>query len=163
MTWLRRGHDAPERVPVDPEVDPTDSPDALRRELFSLNRFINQNSGRLPGAAVVRARQLTDTLREIVETSQVRPLDIYAVVSVKGTLNDYLPTTLRRFLALDPELHDTADRSGRTPVQSLLEQLDALQNSADLVLEAAQNQDVDALLSQGNFLRTKFAGSDLDL
>ncbi len=38
-----------------------------------------------------------------------------------------------------------------------------LQLSADAVLDAARNQDVDALMSQGTFLRTKFSGSDLDL
>ena len=44
-----------------------------------------------------------------------------------------------------------------------MEQLDSLQPSADAVLVAAREQDVDALVSQGNFLRTKFTGSDLDL
>jgi len=31
------------------------------------------------------------------------------------------------------------------------------------VLAAAQARDVDDLVTQGNFLRTKFSGSDLDL
>ncbi|MGI8665799.1 MAG: hypothetical protein ACR2N4_07195 [Jatrophihabitans sp.] len=164
MTWFRRGHDnVPGRRPAEPEPDLSDTPDELRRTLFQLVRFINQNSGRLPGPAVVGARRLTDTMREIIDTSEVRPLDVYAVVSVKATLHDYLPTTLRSYLALDEELLQLPRQSGRTPVQSLLEQIEALQTSADAVLVAAQNQDVDALLSQGNFLRTKFAGSDLDL
>ena len=36
---------------------------------------------------------------EVVDTSEIRPLDIYAVISVRGVLTDYLPTTLRTFLA----------------------------------------------------------------
>jgi hypothetical protein len=44
-----------------------------------------------------------------------------------------------------------------------MEQLESLQLSADAVLVAAKAQDIDALVSQGNFLRTKFSGSDLDL
>jgi hypothetical protein len=44
-----------------------------------------------------------------------------------------------------------------------MEQLDALETSALGVLQAAQQQDVDALMTQGNFLRTKFSRSDLDL
>ena len=128
-----------------------------------MNRFVNQNSGHLPGRAVVAARRLTDTLREIIDTSQVRTLDVYAVVSVKATLTDYLPTTLRSYLALDPDVRGVAAKSGRTPAELLMEQLDSLQLAADAVLVAAREQDVDALLSQGNFLRTKFSGSDLDL
>jgi hypothetical protein len=44
-----------------------------------------------------------------------------------------------------------------------MEQLEALETSALAVLEATQQQDVDALMTQGAFLRTKFSGSDLDL
>lgn len=132
-------------------------------ELWNLIRFINANSGKLPPAVVVAARRVTDTLREIIDTSDVRPLDVYAVVSVKATLGDYLPTSLRSYLALDPALVTRARPDGTTPTDSLLAQIDDLQRSANAVLEAASNQDVDALISQGNFLRTKFSGSDLDL
>jgi hypothetical protein len=164
VTWFRRGQDG--QRPHGPATAPApapDSPPELYRELFELNRFINQNSGRLPGEAVVNARRVTDTIRETIDTSEVRPLDVYAVVSVRSTLEDYLPTTLRRYLAVNPELLDSPRSSGRTARQSLLEQLVALQDSADLVLVAARDQDVDALLTQGNFLRTKFSASDLDL
>lgn len=140
-----------------------DSPAALRRAMAELDRFVNRSSGRLPGAAVVGARQITDILRDVVATSDVRPLDVYAVVSVKGIVGDYLPTTLRTYLAVDPSLHDTPRASGRTPTESLLEQLDALRSSAAATLEAANHEDADALMTQGAFLRTKFTRSDLDL
>jgi hypothetical protein len=161
MTWFRRGQAAP--APAAPPPDTGDSPDQLRTEIYAINRFINQSSGQLPGEAVVNARRVTDTLREIVDTSEVRPLDVYATLSVKATLDDYLPTTLRTYLAVDADLRDTARPAGGTPSRSLLEQIDSLQTSADLVLIAARNQDVDALMTQGSFLRTKFSGSDLDL
>jgi predicted amidohydrolase len=128
-----------------------------------VNRLVNQSAGRLPLRAVVSARRVTDVLAEIVDTSDVRPLDVYAVLSVRGTVTDYLPTTIRSYLAVDESLVDVPRASGRTPAESLLEQLEALEVSAELVLEAAQQQDVDALMTQGNFLRTKFSGSDLDL
>jgi 1,6-anhydro-N-acetylmuramate kinase len=167
VTWFRRGH----AEPSDPargtvrqaEPPDEDSPSELLRTVFTVNRFVNQNSGRLPGRAVVAARRLTDTVREIIDTSQVRPLDVYVVLSVKATLTDYLPTTLRSYLAVDPDVRELPARSGRTPAELLMEQLDSLQQSADAVLVAARKQDVDALVSQGNFLRTKFSGSDLDL
>ena len=160
MALFRRESDAPAILDV---PDPTDDPATLRQTVSRANRFINHYSGRLPGEAVVASRKLTDTLREIIDTSDVRELDIHAVLSVKGMLNDYLPTTLKSFLALDPSQLDAARPSGRTPADSLLEQIDSLQTAADAILVAARAQDADALMTQGNFLRTKYSGSDLDL
>ncbi len=163
MTRFRRGRHDPPASGDPPSADLDTSPADLRRTLAEINRFINQNSGRLPGDAVVSARRVTDTLSEIVDTSDVRPLDVYATISVEGTLTDYLPTTLRSYLAVDAHLLDTPRPSGRTPRQSLIEQIEALQTSASAVLIAARDQDADALTTQGSFLRTKFSGSDLDL
>jgi hypothetical protein len=167
VTWFRRGRAAaapPAGTPVPVAPPPQgDSPAELRATLTALVRFVNQSSGRLPGEAVVNIRRVTDTLGEVIDTSQVRPLDVYAVISVKATLIDYLPTTLRSYLALDPTLLNVARPSGGTPTRSLLEQIESLQSSADAVLVASRNQDADALMSQGNFLRTKFSRSDLDL
>ena len=164
MSWLRRGlggHDARPEHDDNPAGD--DSPEALRAALAERVRFINRSSGQLPGVAVVRVRTLTDTLGEIIDTSAVRPLDVYAVITVHSTLQDYLPTTLQRYLAVPSDLRDTVRGSGSSPTTSLLEQIEALQSSASTVLVAAQDQDADALMTQGAFLKTKFSGSDLDL
>jgi hypothetical protein len=88
---------------------------------------------------------------------------VYTVISVKGIVHDYLPTTLRSYLALDVDAVDVARPDGRTPKESLLEQLTSLWSGAADVRAAAQSRDADALVSQGTFLRTKFTGSDLDL
>ncbi|MEP7193199.1 MAG: hypothetical protein ABI903_10070 [Actinomycetota bacterium] len=154
---------SPRPVPDVPIPEEGDSPQSLRRTMDDVIEFINRSAGRLPGVAVVHARRITDALRETIDTSQVRPLDVYAVLAVKSTLNDYLPTTLRSYLAVDTALINTPRGSGRTPSQSLLEQLDDLQRSASATLVAARDQDADALMTQGSFLRTKFSGSDLDL
>lgn len=161
MEWFRRVR---EDAQAEVEPDPTDSPDALLRKLFEVTALINGNAGKLPGEAVVVARRVTDTLREVIDGADAeRGLDIYAVVSIKGILDDYLPTTLHAYLALDPAIVDTPRPSGRTPSASLLEQLETLWSSAADLLHASQAHDADALLSQGSFLRTKFTRSDLDL
>jgi hypothetical protein len=161
MTWFRRLR---EEARDEAGPDPSDSPEALRAKIFELVAFVNRNAGKLPAEAVVIARRITDTLREVVDGADPEHgLDIYAIVSIKGVLDDYLPTTLHRYLALDPAVVDVPRPSGRTPTASLLEQLDALWSSATDLLVAAQAHDADSLLSQGNFLRTKFTGSDLDL
>ncbi len=161
MTWFRRGHDTP---PAQPEPEPDqDSPDVLRRKLWELVQFVNRSAGKLPVEAVVVARQTTDTIREVIETAADRDLDVYAVVSIKGIVDDYLPTTLRTYLALDPSVTEKVGPSGRTPRAALREQVDALALAAAELLEATRAHDVDALFTQGSFLRTKFTRSDLDL
>jgi hypothetical protein len=161
VAWLRRNDGQPVPDPTAP--DPGDSPAALRVLLSQAVHFLHRSAGALPGAAVVNGLRLTDTLGEIVDTSDVRPLDVYAVISVRRTLEDYLPTSLHGFLALAESLRDIPGPSGRTPAQSLVVQIDALQTSADSVLVAARAQDLDALIAQGTFLQTKFSRSDLDL
>jgi hypothetical protein len=99
----------------------------------------------------------------VLHTTRDRDLDIHARVSLNGILRDYLPTTLRTFLALDPATRNTPRAGGKTPTAALEEQLDFLLGSATDVLTAVRNDDANALVAQGSFLRTKFARSELDL
>ncbi len=165
--FFRRGNDNPPTPPVQSEPasdnDTEDQPDALRRRLWEQVQFVNRSAGKLPVEAVVVAREITDTIREVIETGDDRDLDVYAIVSINGIVGDYLPTTLRAYLNLDPALTERPGPSGRTPRAALRDQLDALAGAADDLLNAAQSHDVDALFTQGNFLRTKFTRSDLDL
>jgi len=160
MTWFRRNRE--DAAPPQPEQD-RDAPDKLRLRLWELVQFINRNAGQLPVEAVVLARQVTDRIREVIETSADKALDVYAVVQINGIVDDYLPTTLRAYLNLDPSVTGQAGPSGRTPRAALREQLESLDAAAGELFAAARSHDVDALFTQGNFLRTKFTRSDLDL
>ncbi|HZC71124.1 MAG TPA: hypothetical protein VE442_10535 [Jatrophihabitans sp.] len=158
--WFRRQQQPP--APPEPAED-EDSPDKLRLRLWELVRFVNRSAGRLPVEAVVLSRQITDIIRAVIETSDDHDLDVYAVVQINGIVSDYLPTTLRTYVNLDPELTERVGPSGRTPRAALREQLESLRSAAADMLHAAQEHDVDALFTQGSFLRTKFTGSDLNL
>jgi hypothetical protein len=158
-SWFRR-RDEP---PVQPEPEDHDSPAILRQRLWALVQLVNRSAGKLPVEAVVVSRQITDTIREVIETADDHDLDVYAVVQINGVVDDYLPTTLRTYLNLEPSLTEKIGPSGRTPRAALREQLESLAAAADELLHATQEHDVDALFTQGNFLRTKFTRSDLDL
>ena len=140
--FFRRGTDNPPHAAVQGEpatdADADDQPDALRLRLWELVQFVNRNAGKLPVEAVVVAREITDTIREVIETADDRELDVYAVVSINGIVGDYLPTTLRAYLNLDPALTERPGPSGRTPRAALRDQLDALAGAADDLLAAAQ-------------------------
>lgn len=165
-SWFRRGQQAP---PAPVPQEPDDSPAALTARVHDLATFLNQNAGRLPVAAIVSARHVIDVLLEVLadaardaEQRGAEP-DIQVIVSVRGIVDDYLPTTLKRYLALDPVTVDRPRAAGATPRDELVDQIDALWLAAADVLAAARARDADDLVSQGNFLRTKFSRSDLDL
>ena len=159
MRWLRWwGDDDDAPPPAEPTTEQVNDPEQIRARIVDAEHFVNQHASRLPAAAVVKARWLTDTLREILDTSATRPLDIHAVLLVRNTVEDFLPTTLRSYLTLEASMRDRP-----APVPELLEQLDLLQEAASNILVAVRGQDRDALATQGNFLRTKFTQSDLDL
>jgi hypothetical protein len=160
-SWLRRAR-RPQPSQQAPEED-RDAPDKLRLRLWQLVQFVNRNAGKLPIEAVVLARQVTDIVREVIETSTDKTLDVYAIVQVNGIVDDYLPTTLQAYLNLDPAVTEQPAASGRTPRASLREQLEGLRTAATELLQAARAHDADLLFTQGNFLRTKFTRSDLDL
>lgn len=162
MTWFRRGTDE-QPAPPPGAAEAEDTPEALLRRQWELVQFINRNAGKLPVEAVVVARRITDTIRAVIDTAKDRALDIYAVVSINGIVDDYLPTTLQAYLNLDPAVTDMPSASGRSPRAALREQLESLRTAAGELLQAARSHDVDLLFTQGNFLRTKFTRSDLDL
>lgn len=148
---------------LSPQDDPNDKPEALLAAVAGLEQQVNSDAGKLPAEGVVIARRILDVIGEVIESSPEPELDVHAVVAIRSMLEDYLPTTLRAYLAIDPAVVDTVRPSGRTPAQSFTEQLDVLWSSAMDMLEASRAHDADALLSQGSFLQTKFSGSDLDL
>ena len=160
MAFLRREHPSAPH-PEDPTTSET--PAALRARLVALVALVNASAGRLPVESVVSALTVTDTLREVIDVADEDRLDVHALVALQGILDDYLPTTLRTFLSLDPTVTSVPRPSGVTPRDSLLEQIDALWLAASDLLVATRARDADALLTQGSFLRTKFSGSDLDL
>lgn len=175
MDWLfgRRpepGADADHQPSGQPgQAGEPDSPSALARELVVVERSINAGAGQLPTAATVTARRVTDIVDAVLRSARAGgpdgpgDLDIHARVSLNGILRDYLPTTLRRYLALDPATRTAPGPTGQTPSDALTEQLDFLFDAATEVLDAVRHNDANALVAQGNFLRTKFAGSELDL
>src|SRR4051794_41901649 len=122
MTWFRRNRD--EAAPPQPQED-RDTPDKLRLRLWELVQFINRSAGQLPIEAVVLARQVTDRIREGIETSTDKALDVYAVVQINGIVDDYLPTTLRAYLKLEPSVTEQAGPSRGAPRGALRGQPEA--------------------------------------
>ena len=151
MAWLQRGRD-PAVVPQDP--DPDEEKTALLNDLQVLRGYLNRHADQLPTVSVVTAHQIGDVLRAVLDAAGDRPLDAHTAVRLRGFLTDYVPTTVRSFLAVS---------TYRDSAGILQDQLASLLDEADRLAASARSFDTDALLTQGTFLRTKFSRSDLDL
>ncbi|HEX5401923.1 MAG TPA: hypothetical protein VFX16_06435 [Pseudonocardiaceae bacterium] len=151
MMLFRRDGDAATSAAL-PEPTPADEARMLRDLLAQCYDQINSNAGRIPADAVLTALHICDLLRETVHVDPDHTLDVRTVVSLERMLADYLPTTLRTYLAVGP-----------TGSDALREQLDALVDGASDIRADARQRDSDAMVAQTAFLRTKFSGSDLDL
>ena len=102
-----------------------DSPEELAAALKRLVDRINRSSGRLPIAAVVAALDVTDIVDQLLATTldDLAP-DVEVILVVRGIVRDYLPTTLERYLALDPSTVNRLLVSGQRPSAQLGAQLD---------------------------------------
>ncbi|WP_406832477.1 hypothetical protein ABEG17_06535 [Pedococcus sp. KACC 23699] len=132
-----------------------DSTPSLRRKHAEVIAEINRNGGNLPLAGSVVARRVTDAVGAVLVRDDVERLDPYARITINAILVDYLPNAIRTFVA--------AARAGVSDQRLLLDQLDALYDSAARILSASEAHDVQALQTQSSFLTTKFTKSDLDL
>lgn len=172
MSFIRRLFGLDESAPPAPaptSTSPSDEIPALGHALQILIRRVNAAAGRLPVGAVPEAREIGDKLLELLEHAERRveagsPLDTYAMITLASTINDYLPTSIGRYLAL-PEAYLASHRNadGQTADEELLTQLDLMKKGVAELAEAIYSGDAQQLATQGRFLDAKFAKSDLDL
>ena len=85
----------------------------------------------------------------------------YDLHVVKQTVTDYLPEMLTTYLELPSafaRMHKM--RNGKTSQEVLIEQLTLLNEQIEQILISVNSKDADALIAQGEFLKSKFANDD---
>jgi bacterioferritin (cytochrome b1) len=85
----------------------------------------------------------------------------YDLHVVKQTVTDYLPQMLTTYLELPPafaRMHKM--RNGKTSQEILIEQLTILNDQMEQILVSVNSKDADALIAQGEFLKSKFANDE---
>ena len=162
--WLRR-----EVRAASPVVPPTavDEVAALRSALRALVQRVNRAADRLPVGVVPQVRAIEDALRELLDhvaATAGSATSAQERFTLAATVNDYLPTSIDAYLALPPafaESHRTP--AGRSPGEELLEQLILLESAVRDLALAIYSGDAERLSTQGRFLDSRFATSELDL
>jgi hypothetical protein len=85
----------------------------------------------------------------------------YDLHVVKQTVIDYLPQMLTTYLELPPafaRMHKI--RNGKTSQEVLIEQLSILDEQIKQILVSVNSKDAEALIAQGEFLKSKFANDE---
>lgn len=153
-------------VPVpapDPE-EPLPTPQEMADSLTWLVRKVNRAGGRMPEGGVPAVREVEDVLRPLLEYLQQQPATEAEMIGVRAMVTDYLPTTVDTFLALPAQFAQThRNRSGRSPEEEFLQQLELLAEGAGETATAIYAGDAQLLTNQGRFLQNRFARSELDL
>jgi hypothetical protein len=123
----------------------------------ALDEAVQMTSGRLPSDIQVTVAEIRREIIELLPRTTDFPLGSQDLYVIERTATDYLPTTLRAYLAL-PEAYATTQlpRVGKTPLQLLRDQVQLLDDRLDEITEAVRTQDADQLIANGRFLEERF-------
>ncbi|HEY8721789.1 hypothetical protein [Pengzhenrongella sp.] len=113
--------------------------------------------GAVPAPVASRVARVTRVVRETIprlDRIGAGSLDAY---SVMATATDYLPEAVGGYLRLPRDWANSRPvDNGRTSLMVLIDQLDLLARTMDLVFDAVNRSDAAALVAHGRFLAEKF-------
>lgn len=142
-----------------PQAGASSTPEARSRSLaeraWTVHRRVDEAYEELGPFATVMARRILDGVAAVLKQAGSEDrLDIRATVTLERILEDYLPTTLRTYARAR---HDPSS------VPQVERQLVHLATAVEEILVAVRDNNVQDLQVQGDFLDTKYNGSDLRL
>jgi len=146
---------------AEPGSDVVVDPDDV---LAGLRRLPTLLAGRVPADVVETVQRMCDVLLDLLPrlagSPTVSPEQLHVV---NRTATDYLPSTLRHFLALPGDwAADHRDPAGNTPLDALRSQLAVLDQAIGQMREGVLAADTNRLLANGRFLAERFHRSALD-
>lgn len=144
---------APAPRPFELKVDQFD-PDRIRR---ALDGSRDMAQGRLPVDVQNLVADIRQKILDLLPHTADLPGGAQDLYVLQRTAHDYLPTTLRMYLALPPDYATShVVQDGKTPLQVLRDQLALLDGQMEEITDAVNQRDSDRLLAQGRFLEDRF-------
>jgi hypothetical protein len=115
---------------------------------------------RLPPDIATLVGEIASAVSEILPRLSARGVADATFVDVRSTATTYLPDTLNAYLAVPAAYRNTAViRDGKTARQIVVEQLTVLSEKMKEIAQNAVQDDAQALLSNGRFLKDRFASA----
>jgi hypothetical protein len=142
--------------------DPFDA-EKIRR---ALDGTCDMGRGRLPADVQARIVEIRERVVELLPHAADLPGGAQDLYVLQRTARDYLPETLRIYLALPPDYATTrVVQDGKTSLDVLRDQLELLDAQMAEIADAVHKRDSDRLLAQGRFLEERFGrpGTELKL
>ena len=126
-----------------------------------LESLIKKISKRVAEPELNKVVNIKDNILMLLPRLEEMNAGDYDLHVVKQTVTDYLPQMLTTYLELPPvfaRMHKM--RNGKTSQEILIEQLGILNDQIEQIVISVNSKDADALIAQGEFLKTKFANDD---
>jgi hypothetical protein len=123
----------------------------------ALDGAVRMSRGRLPSDIQAKIAEIRQQILDLLPSLSAFPAGSQDLYVIQRTATDYLPGTLRAYLAL-PEAYATTRvlEGGKTPQQLLREQVLLLDEKLDEITDAVHRHDTDRLLANGRFLEERF-------
>lgn len=123
----------------------------------SLDQAYQSTHGRMPAEAQSRVAHIRQEILDVLPHVRELPPGSQDRYVLQRTAVDYLPTTIRAYLALPPDSTvGPLGQPGRSPLEALDEQLTILDGQMVEIAAAIRQRDSDRLLANGLFLEEKF-------
>ena len=123
----------------------------------SLDGAVRMSRTRMPPDIQAKIAEIRQEVLDLLPSLSAFPAGSQDLYVIQRTATDYLPSTLRAYLAL-PESYATTRvlQGGKTPQQLLREQVQLLDEKLDEIADAVHQHDTDRLLANGRFLEERF-------
>jgi hypothetical protein len=146
----------PRMLPRPPSPsDPADEAGGIRRTLPQVSAM---TSGRLPVAYQAKVDEILRRIDGLLKYADRFPLGSEELYVVKQTAVDYLPSTIKAYLALPPGYAYAPVGTERKPALHVLwEQLCLLETKLDDIEQGIHRRHADGLLANGRFLEERLA------
>jgi hypothetical protein len=132
------------------------------RELQSqLEALIKKISKQVAEPELEKVIHIKDNILMLLPRLEEMNAGDYDLHVVKQTVTDYLPQMLSTYLELPPifaRVHKM--RNGKTAQEVLIEQLTILDKQINKIVISANSEDAEALIAQGEFLKSKFTDDE---
>lgn len=127
-----------------------------------VNKLAAEAQKRLPPDIAGVVSEIAASLAEILPRLAARGVMDATFTDVRSTATTYLPDTLNAYLAVPLAYRNTAPiRDGKTARQIVVEQLTLLAGKMHEIEQNAAQDDAQALLANGRFLKDRFAAAPM--
>lgn len=135
--------------------------DRIRR---ALDGTLDMARGRVPADVFAKLTSIRQRMMDLLPNAADLPGGSQDLYVLQRTATDYLPTTVRMYVAL-PTAYATTHvvQDGKTPLAVLQDQLDLLDSQMAEIGDAVNQRDTDRLLAQGRFLEERFGSQSNEL